>query len=228
MSRLFFCAAITGRDRFPELAGIYDKNNIPFSLVSLGRGTASNEKLDMLGMDDRERAIMLSVMTDDTWLSVKKTLRRDFKIDAPGGGIAFTVPLSSVGGKTSMRVLTKGTDFVKGDEEELKNTAHELIIAVCEQGYSEFVMDTARKANAGGGTVIRARGTGVHSAEKFLGISLAGEKDMVFIVTKTEQKNEIMTSVIKEAGPESRAKAVVFSLPITDTAGLGLIEDVDE
>lgn len=228
MSSLFFCVAITERDRFPELAGIYNKNNIPFSLVSLGRGTASNERLDMLGMDEHERAVLLSVMAGETWLSVKKMLRRDFNIDVPGGGIAFTVPLSSVAGRTSLRVLTKDTDFVRGDEEELKNTEHELIIAVCEQGYSEKVMTAAKKANARGGTIIRARGTGVHSTEKFLGISLAGEKDMIFIVAKTEEKNGIMTSVIKEAGPESRAKAVVFSLPVTDTAGLRLAEDSDD
>ncbi|MBQ7638426.1 MAG: P-II family nitrogen regulator [Clostridia bacterium] len=224
MSSLVFCVAITGRDRFSETAGIFGAGNTPFSLVSLGRGTASNERLDMLGMDDHERAIMLSVMTEDIWHSVKRSLQRDFNIDAPGGGIAFTVPLSSVGGKTSLRILTKDSGFVKGDEEELKNTEHELIIAVCEQGYSEMVMDAAKKADAGGGTIIRARGTGVHSSEKFLGISLAGEKDMIFIVCKTEKKNDIMTSVIKEAGPDSRAKAIVFSLPVTDTAGLRLIE----
>ena len=33
-----------------------------------------------------------------------------------------------------------------------KNTDHELIIAVCEQGYSETVMDAAKKADAGGGS----------------------------------------------------------------------------
>jgi hypothetical protein len=37
-----------------------------------------------------------------------------------------------------------------------------------------------------------------------------------------------MQAIVKEAGPETRAKAIVFSLPVTDTAGLRLSEDHDE
>ena len=55
-------------------------------------------------------------------------------------------------------------------------------------------------------------------AEAFFGISLASEKEMTFIVAKSSQKKAIMESVMREAGMESKAKAIVFSLPVTDTA----------
>ena len=48
---------------------------------------------------------------------------------------------------------------------------------------------------------------------------------MIFIVTKKEQKNAIMGAIMEKAGMDSRAKSIVFSLPVTDTAGLRLIED---
>ena len=48
---------------------------------------------------------------------------------------------------------------------------------------------------------------------------------MIFIVTKKEQKNEIMKAIMEKAGLDSWAKSIVFSLPVTDTAGLRLIED---
>ena len=51
------------------------------------------------------------------------------------------------------------------------------------------------------------------------------EKEIIYIVTKTEQKNAIMSAIMKEAGLDSKAKAITFSLPVTDTAGLRLIED---
>ena len=86
-------------------------------------------------------------------------------------------------------------------------------------------MDAARSAGAYGGTVVHAKGTGMEAAEKFMGVSLAAEKEMVFIVTKTEQKNAIMQAIMKDAGLDSKAKSIVFSLPVTDTAGLRLIED---
>ena len=86
-------------------------------------------------------------------------------------------------------------------------------------------MDAARGAGAYGGTVIHAKGTGMEQAEKFMGVSLAAEKEMIFIVAKKEQKNDIMKAVMEQAGLDTKAKSIVFSLPVTDTAGLRLLED---
>lgn len=58
-----------------------------------------------------------------------------------------------------------------------------------------------------------------------MGVSLAAEKEMIFIVAKKEQKNQIMQAIMEKAGLDSKAKSIVFSLPVTDTAGLRLIED---
>ncbi len=58
-----------------------------------------------------------------------------------------------------------------------------------------------------------------------MGVSIAAEKEMIYIVTKTEQKNTIMQAIMEKAGLNTRAKSIVFSLPVTDTAGLRLVED---
>ena len=155
-------------------------------------------------------------------------MQKRLQIDAPGGGIAFIVPLSSIGGKKTLQFLTAGQEFVKEEESELKATDHELIVVIANQGYIELVMDAARGAGAYGGTVIHAKGTGMEQAEKFMGVSLATEKEMIFIVAQKQQKNDIMTAVMEKAGINSKAKAVVFSLPVTDTAGLRLIETEGE
>ena len=107
----------------------------------------------------------------------------------------------------------------------MKNTTHELIVVIAEQGYTQLIMNAARAAGAYGGTVIHAKGTGMEIAEEFMGVSLAIEKEILYIVTKTEQKNDIMKAIVKEAGIDSKAKAIAFSLPVTSTAGLRLIED---
>ena len=86
-------------------------------------------------------------------------------------------------------------------------------------------MDAARSAGAYGGTVIHAKGTGMELAEKFMGVSLASEKELVLIVTQTELKNPIMQAIMKDAGLQTKAKSIAFSLPVTDTAGLRLVED---
>ena len=62
---------------------------------------------------------------------------------------------------------------------------------------------------------------------KFLGVSLASEKELVLIVVKHADKNNVMTAIMQEAGLETKAKAIVFSLPVTGTAGLRL-QDLNE
>jgi len=145
----------------------------------------------------------------------------------PGTGIAFIIPLSSIGGKKALNYLTCGQDYVKGEESTLKDTNYELLVAIANQGYTEMVMDAARSVHAAGGTVIHAKGTGTDRAEKFMGVTLVPEKEMVFIVVRKEHKNNIMRAIMDQAGLESKARSIVFSLPVTDTAGMRLMEEME-
>ena len=89
-------------------------------------------------------------------------------------------------------------------------------------------MDAARAEGAGGGTVIHARGTGMEHAEQFLGFSLASEKEIVLIVAPKARKNAVMRAIMDHAGLNSDAKAIAFSLPVTDVAGMRLTEEEPE
>ncbi|HHU84582.1 MAG TPA: P-II family nitrogen regulator [Clostridiales bacterium] len=222
---LHLMVTITDRHRLADFISLYRTNNILINYITLGHGTAANEILDLLGLAEKERAVCFAVVDDETWFSSKRTLERKMKIDVPGTGIAFTVPMSSIGGGRELKMFTGGFNYQRGEVSELKKTDHELIVVICNQGYSGQVMDAAREVGAGGGTIIHAKGTGMKEAEKFLGITLASEKEMIFIVSRTHRKNAIMQAIMEKAGLDTKAKAVTFSLPVTDTAGLRLIED---
>ena len=98
--------------------------------------------------------------------------------------------------------------------------SHELIIAILNEGQSDFVMDAARSAGATGGTVLHAKGTGAGLAQKFFGVTLADEKDVVYIVARSGEKAAIMKAIKETAGPGTPAGAICFSLPISSVAGL--------
>lgn len=225
MGNIYLMTTIVDRKIVKRYLELYQENDLQVMFISLGFGTANNEVLDYLGLESTEKAVALSVIEEHTWVTVKKQLEKKLHIDAPGGGIAFTTPLSSVGGKKALQFLIENENYQKEEETTLKDTSHELIVVIAEQGYTNLIMDVARGAGAYGGTVIHAKGTGKEAAEKFMGVSLALEKEIIYIVTKTEQKNAIMSAIMKEAGLDSKAKAITFSLPVTDTAGLRLIED---
>ena len=225
MSKLNLMTTIVNRSQARKYLHLYEEEGLQIMLVTLGDGTASGAVLDYLGLEATEKAVIFSVLTDENFQKTKKSLQKKLQIDAPGGGIAFIVPFSSIGGKKALQFFTAGQDFQKEEESALKDTTYELVIVIANQGYIEMVMDAARGAGAYGGTVIHAKGTGMEQAEKFMGVSLAAEKEMIFIVAKKEQKNDIMKAVMEQAGLDTKAKSIVFSLPVTDTAGLRLLED---
>ena len=225
MGNIYLMTTIVDRKIVNKYSDLFEENNLHVMFLSLGYGTATNEILDYLGMDSAEKAVIFTILEESSWLDIKKQLQKKLQIDAPGGGIAFIVPLSSIGGRKALNYLLEHQEYEKEEESTLKETTHDLIIVIAQQGYTEMIMDAAREAGAYGGTVIHAKGTGKEAAEKFLGVSLATEKEIIYIVTKTEQKNPIMQAIMQHAGLDTKAKAIAFSLPVTDTAGLRLVED---
>ena len=214
MSQLSWMITITDRKKAPDFVALYQQQNIHVSLTTVGAGTAVSETLNYLGLERTEKAVIFTTVTDSRWKAVKRQLEHTMNIDVPGTGIAFTIPVSSIGGKRALQFLTEDQDFQIGEETTLKDTKYELLIVIANQG-----------ENAGGGTVIHAKGTGMERAEQFLGVSLAAEKEMVLIVIKREDKNRIMRAIMDQAGTASKARSVILSLPVTSTAGLRLLED---
>lgn len=223
MSRLYLMFTVLNRAKLPDFLSMYSEQGLDSNLIMLAHGTAKSEVLNTFGLENSEKAVCLNFVTGHVWAAIKTGLERKIRIDAPGMGIAFTVPVSSVGGRRELALFTEGLNYTRREEEtELKGTKQELLIVIGNRGYSEHIMDAARDAGATGGTVIHANGTGRKRAEKFFGITLSSERELIFIVSATEKKNDIMQSIMKKAGLDTDAKAIVFSLPVTDTAGLRL------
>ena len=57
-------------------------------------------------------------------------------------------------------------------------------------------------------------------AKKFFGVSLASEKELIFILASAETRKPIMKAIMEKAGMQTEAQALAFSLPVTDLAGL--------
>ena len=228
MSELSMLVTVTTRKLTKKFVDFYTGQNMPVSVTTVGTGTASSEILDYFGLDGSEKSVIFQLITDTKWKEVKRQLRLNMNIDIPGVGIAFLIPLSSIGGTKALNYLTAQQNYVKGGESSLKDTKYELLVTIANQGYSEQIMDAARKVHAAGGTVIHAKGTGTHLAQKFMGVTLVPEKEMIFIVVRTAQKNDIMRAIMEEAGTGTKAGAIVFSLPVTDTAGMRMMEQIEE
>jgi nitrogen regulatory protein PII len=105
------------------------------------------------------------------------------------------------------------------------NTEYSLIMTIVSRGYAELVIDAARKTGAPGGTVLYARGTGLHETEQFLNIAIEPEKEVVLTLVKHSQVRTVMHEILEAAGLRTKGRGISFTLPVTDIVGLADTDD---
>ena len=212
MSKVYMMVTITNRNKRKDFRTFFKEYGLPVFLETIGRGTAQSEVLDYFGLEESEKLLFLAIVTGETWKKLRRGLITKMLIDVPGTGVSFIVPLSSVGGRKTLQFLVNEQEFEKEEETSMKDTDYELLVAIANQGYIDTVMDAAK-------------GTGMELAKKYLGVSLVEEKEVILIVTKSREKNQIMKAIMEQAGLDSKERTIVFSLPVTSVAGIRMLEE---
>ena len=222
MNGISLLVAITKREFEEDYIALLKRNHISAIFSTPCRGTAGETLLRMLGLDKAEKTLLFAMAESRRVSVLLQKMISALGINLAGNGIAVSIPVGSIGGASCMKYLMEGQDIIIGEvtEVEQKVFPYELIVAVVENGTADMVMTAARKANAGGGTVIHAKGTGTDFTSKFFGVSIATEKEIVLIVTSREDKPNIMRAIMAEAGIRSEAHTALFSLPVEDVVGL--------
>lgn len=212
---------IVDRGQGNKVVKLNEKEHLYVQFVCLGHGTASSEILDYLGLGETEKDVVVSLVPEAKAPGMLTTIRDKMQLNIPGKGIAFTVPLSGISGIVSQLVVRESETTTKREDKRMDFQAdYSLIIAVVNNGYSEEVMAAARTAGATGGTVIHARGINSEEVEKFLGISIQAEREIIAIIARKEDKHNIMKAIAQAAGLKTPARGVVMSLPVDHVAGL--------
>ncbi|MDD4688813.1 MAG: P-II family nitrogen regulator [Eubacteriales bacterium] len=221
---LFYVLTILDRARADMLIDIYKELNLSLIMANLGNGTATSEHLSLYDLEPSDKTIVETIATSETLKQLIKLAKRKLFIDIPGNGIMMAIPLKSVCGGKNLAYITEG-QTVGGAIDNMMNCENELIVVILNEGFSDDVMDAARSAGASGGTVIHAKGTGKRKAEKFYGVSLAEERDMIYILESTTKKSNIMKAINEKCGAGTEIEAICFSIPVSETAGMRKFEE---
>ena len=196
--------AICDRNKEKIIVDLFQGRNARFNLSVLGQGTASSRILDYLGLGAVEKTLLISEMPAVAAEKTMKEIDERLNLKRPGGGIAFTLPLS---GNTEESEMTQ------------KEFEYELILTVANRGCTEEVMDAARGAKATGGTVLHAKDFSLEDA-KFFGVHIRPEKEIILILTEKHKKEEIAKAIMEKAGPGTLSDAMLLSLPVSAVEGL--------
>lgn len=201
------------RGRGKALAKLYTQQGVFCSYQCMGRGTASSDLLDVLGVGTTEKDILICMASRENVARLLNRLDNELQGAVYGNGIVFDMPLTGLNSLIATVFLNRQEKGNGGLEMEGK-AEHSLILITVNQGHTDDVMDTAREAGAGGGTVIRARWAGPEDTSQFYGISVQTEKEIIAIVAAGDRRNAIMEMVNKKHGLKTEAGAVVCSVGI--------------
>ncbi len=207
------------------MAEIYKKENVPVFFSTHGNGSADSAMLELLGFGENKKSVMVSILDIPRSEQIFAAVEKKMNISKPGKGIMFSVPLTGAtaflvglmeSGQSNTTATQKGRDFDMAEHE------YELIITIITKGYFPDVKAAANAAGARGGTLIHALGMGGEEAQKFLGIAIQPEKDLIFNVVRREEKTKIMKAIAEKAGINTKGRGIIFSLPVDAAMGLSL------
>ncbi len=216
---------ITTPKNADRAAEMLQEEKVPLHYRVNAIGTASNEMLDILGLGTPDRSLLVSMMLKPAAHRIMSRVLHELQFILPGNGIAFTLPMTGANNHILKMIKESGSDNSqlqdRKDELIMTDIKRVMIAAVVNHGFSEEVMNAARDAGAGGGTVVHGRSGGNETAMIHWGMSIQEEREIVLIVADVDKKLKIMQAISDKCGMHSDAKGVVMSMPIDAVIGLG-------
>ena len=200
-----------------KLAKLLGEAQLPVYFMLHGHGSASSELLEYLGIGEPKKSIAIGITGRSNVNKIYSLLNEEICISKKGRGIAFTIPISSMNGLL-YKVCT-GQNQNEGGEAQVQCDM-EMIMTVVNKGEFDTVMEAAKAAGATGGTMLHGRGLGGSEAEKFLGITINPEKDIVMILVPSPQKHTVMKAINEALTIGKAGNGICFALPVSSAFGL--------
>ena len=227
MKGLKYVILITHREYAENYVDFFKSKNCKAIFSDFCEGTATDGLLNLLSLERKGKVMIKTFVRSTDYQEILYDLKTKTNITYPGHGIVIALKTGALGGEMAKNYLI-GEEPVVVVEEEKNVEANEfsLIITIANKGNVDLIMDSARGAGATGGTVVKGKGTG-NEKTKFFGINISEEKEMIYIVVKKEQRDKVMSAIMQNAGIQTEAHGIVFSIPVESVLGLSTLTDVN-
>ena len=214
--------SIVERGQGAAMLKLYRKRQVPIHIQCAGKGTATSEIMDILGLGSSEKDVLLSFAAASAAKKLLHDLDNELRGHTGGAGIVVSIPVSGLNSLVA-NLAAYHAESLKEKEEgnDMERSENSLILVVCARGCTDDVMTTAKAHGARGGTVIKGRLSGRKELEQAYEVELKAEREIVAIVVPTGLRGPIMEAINAEHGLRSEAQAALCSLPIEQIVRLG-------
>ncbi len=214
MEAMKMILSIVERGQGTAIQRLYRKRQVPIHLQCPGKGTATSEIMDILGLGSSEKDVVVSFAAASAAKKLLHDLDNELRGHTGGAGIVVSIPISGLNSLVADLAAYHAESLKQKEGNEMERTENSLILVVCARGCTDDVMSTAKARGARGGTVVKGRLSGLEELEQAYEVELKPEREIVAIVVPTELRGPIMEAINAEHGLRSEAQAVLCSLPI--------------
>lgn len=95
-----------------------------------------------------------------------------------------------------------------------------VLVAIVAEDLEEKAIDVAKKAGAGGVTLLDARGIGAREKKTFFGLTYEGAQTVLICVLEKKLSLSVMKALTVELELAKHSKGVVFTVPLDHIAGI--------
>lgn len=104
--RISVLLTITPRNKSEKITAFYRSLDLNFNLISPCYGAAGLEIMDILGLTESEKDMIITVGHEDDVDHALQAVRSRFELKEPGSGIAFTIPINGISGPKAYAYVT--------------------------------------------------------------------------------------------------------------------------
>lgn len=97
-----------------------------------------------------------------------------------------------------------------------------VLVAILAETLEEKAIDVAKKAGAGGVTILDARGIGAQEKKTFFGLTYEGSQSVLIFVLEKKLSLAVMKSIAQELDLKNNSNGVVFTIPLEHIAGIDI------
>ena len=188
--------------------------------IIMGRGTAENSILRMLGLGDVEKEIVLTLLDEREVKPVLDELSHFRSNKRISCGISMLIDIPQILRHT-LSPMSEALNKTEEKRSKAMDSPYSLITCIVNRGVADDVMEAARKAGATGGTILNARGTGKEEDVKFFGVQLVPEKDMLLILVKAGQTTTVLDAIKKVPMFAKIGSGLAFCVDVQQLITLG-------
>jgi nitrogen regulatory protein PII len=192
---------------------IAQRSGVCGATIMLGRGTVNSAILKRLELYDEQKEIVLILAGRLVAFELLDRLNDEYRFNKPHHGIAFCIPVARVYGSRSCQP----SDCGNGGADTVMYNA---IYVIVDEGNAEAVIDAATKAGSRGGTVINARGSGIHETSRLFNMEIEPEKEIVLIISESGATESIATSIRDAIQIEKPGNGIMFVQDVSRVYGL--------